>query len=209
MLFGSDGMLWVVTGEAGDPANAQNLSSTLGKMLRMTPTGGPAPGNPFGTLVWAYGLRNSFGWAFDPQTGRLWEQDNGPECNDEINLIQKGKNYGWGPSETCSTPPPPPRNTNQDGPTPVLPVEYFADPTAPTGVGFCQGCGLTGAEGHLFFGNYNTMDIHEVVLTPDRKHISSDSSVYTHTSVVLSIERGPDGAMYFSDDSSIYKLVQT
>ncbi len=209
MLFGTDGQLWVVTGEEGDPANAQDLTNNLGKMLRMTPNGNVPPGNPFGTLVWAYGLRNSFGWAFDPQTGFLWEQDNGPECNDEINVIRKGKNYGWGPSETCTQPPPPPRNTNQDGPNPVLPVEYIADPTAPTGVAFCQGCGLTGAEGHLFYGNYNRLDIHEVVLTADRRRIASDTSVFTHSSVVLSIERGPDGALYFSDDTAIYRLVQT
>jgi glucose/arabinose dehydrogenase len=209
MLFGSDGMLWVATGEEGDPALAQDLTSTLGKMLRMTPTGNVPPGNPFGTLVWAYGLRNSFGWDFDPQTGLLWLEDNGPECNDEIDLIGKGRNYGWGPTETCSTPPPPPRNTNQDGPNPVLPLEYFTPTTAPTGVGFCEGCGLTGSEGHLFYGNYNTFDIHEVVLTANRRGIASDTRVYRHTSFVLSIERGPDGALYFSDDTAIYRLVQT
>lgn len=209
MLFGSDGMLWVVTGDAGDPANAQSLTNTLGKMLRMTPAGKRPPGNPFGNRVWAYGLRNSFGWDFDPQTGFLWEQDNGPECNDEINLIRKGQNYGWGPSGTCEEPPLPPRNTNQDGPSPVLPVEYFASPTAPTGVAFCEGCGLTGAEGHLFYGNFNTMNIREVVLTENRRQIASDTTVYDHSSIVLSMERGPDGALYFSDDTSIYRLVQT
>ena len=209
MLFGSDGQLYVATGEEGDPANSQDLTNTLGKMLRMTPSGGIPPGNPFGNLIWSYGLRNTFGWDFDPQTGLLWESDNGPECNDEIDLIQRGRNYGWGPSETCSTPPPPPRNTNQDGPRPVLPVEWFAVPTAPAGVAFCQGCGLDGAEGTFFYGNYNTMDIHQVVLTADRKHISTDTSVYAHTSVVLSLESGPDGTLYFSDDTAIYALVQT
>lgn len=209
MLFGSDGLLYVVTGDEADPANSQDLSGTLGKMLRMTATGKVPPGNPFGTLVWAYGLRNSLGWGFDPQTGAIWETDNGPECNDEVNLIQKGKNYGWGPSETCSTPPSPPRNTNQDGPSPVLPAEYFATPTAPTGLAFCQGCGLTGAEGHFFYGNFNTLQIHEVVLTANRHGIASDTNVYTHASIVLSIERGPDGALYFSDDAAIYKLIQT
>jgi glucose/arabinose dehydrogenase len=207
MLFGSDGMLYVVTGDAGDPANSQDLTNNLGKMLRMTPTGMVPPGNPFGTLVWAYGLRNSFGWDFDPQTGMLWESDNGPECNDEINLVRKGRNYAWGPSESCLTPPPPPRNTNQDGPNPVLPVEYMAEPTAPTGVAFCQGCGLPASEGTMFYGNYNTLDIHQVVLTADRRHIASDTSVFTHTSIVLSLETGPDGTIYFSDDTAIYKLV--
>lgn len=209
MLFGSDGLLYLVTGDEADPAHSQDLASPLGKMLRMTANGKVPPGNPFGTLVWAYGLRNSFGWDFDPQTGSIWEEDNGPECNDEINAIQKGKNYGWGPSETCTTPPPPPRNTNQDGPRPVLPIEYFATPTAPTGVAFCDGCGLTGAEGHLFYGTFNTLNIHEVVLTTDRRHIASDTIAYTHSSIILSIEQGPDGNLYFSDDTTIYELIQT
>jgi glucose/arabinose dehydrogenase len=210
MLFGPDGLLYVVVGDGGTSANSQILTNTNGKILRMTTTGQVPPGNPFaGSLIWVYGIRNSIGFAFDPQSGNLWEDDNGPECNDEINLIQKGRNYGWGPTETCSTPPPPPRNTNQDGPSPVLPIEYIASPTAPTGAMFCSGCGLTGAEGALFYGNFNTGDIHEVVLTADRRHIASDNSVFTNTSVVLSVERGPDGALYFSDDTSIYKLIQT
>jgi len=208
MLFGSDEMLYVATGDEDDPAGSQNLSSTVGKMLRMTPTGQVPPGNPFGTLVWAYGLRNTFGWDFDDRTRSLWYEDNGPACNDEIDLIRKGKNYGWGPAATCSTPPLPPRNTNQDGPSPVLPAEYIATSVAPTGLAFCEGCGLTGADGTMFYGRYNTFAIQQVVLTADRRSIASDTQVYVHSSFPLSIEVGPDGTLYFSDDTAIYRLVE-
>jgi glucose/arabinose dehydrogenase len=210
LLFGADRTLYVYVGDGGDPANAQDLTNTNGKMLRMTASGGVPPDNPFpDSLIWAYGLRNSIGFDFDPQTGFLWEEDNGPECNDELNLLRVGLNYGWGPAATCSTPPPPPRNTNQDGPNPVLPAEYFETPTAPTGLGFCSGCGLTGAEGTMFFGTYNTFEIRQAVLTANRRDVASVSTAYSHSSFILAIEQGPDAALYFSDDTAIYKLVQT
>src|SRR5687768_12213263 len=129
ILFGPDNRLYVVIGEQNDQAAAQNLGSPLGKILRMTANGGVPGDNPFpGSLVFAYGFRNSFGFDFDPQTGQLWEEDNGPECGDELNRVVRGRNHGWGPHATCSTPPPPPRNTNQDGPSPVLPRRFYTPP---------------------------------------------------------------------------------
>jgi aldose sugar dehydrogenase len=208
MVFGRDRMLYVVTGEQGDPANAQDLDNTLGKVLRMTDRGRVPPDNPFpDSLVWAFGIRNSIGLAFDPLTGNLWEEDNGPECNDEINRIELALNYGWGPAGTCDIPPDPPANTNQDGPDPVLPVRWFATPRAPTGVSFCRGCGLPGSEGALFVGNFNTMDILRAVLTADREDILSLAKAYQHSSPVHSVERGPDGGLYFSDLDAIWRLV--
>src|SRR5581483_516494 len=93
ILFGSDGMLYVVVGDAHDPANAQDTSDNLrGKILRMTPSGGVPSDNPFPrSPIFAFGIRNSFGFTFDPTTGRLWETENGPECNDELNLIATGR----------------------------------------------------------------------------------------------------------------------
>jgi glucose/arabinose dehydrogenase len=176
----------------------------------MTPAGRVPPDNPFpGSYVWAYGLRNSFGFAFDPVTGLLWETDNGPECNDEINIVRAGRNYGWGPSETCSTPPPPPLNTNQDGPNPVLPVSYFTPSVAPVGNAFCSGCGLPASEGSMFFGEFITGDVMRATLTPDRRGITAIDVAYSTgvTAGVESIEVGPDNALYFSDNHKIYQLV--
>jgi glucose/arabinose dehydrogenase len=208
--FGSDRRLYAVVGEGHDPSNAQDLSNDAGKILRMTDSGAVPPDNPIpGSRIWVYGVRNSFGFNFDPLTGNLWETENGPECNDELNSISKGANYGWGPSETCSAPPPPPQNTNQDGPAPVLPQVWFTPTIAPVGMAFCVGCGITGSEGDFFFGAYNTSDIWQVTLSADRTTITGEVVAYAHSNPPLSMERGPDSGVYFSDISGIWKLVQS
>jgi len=206
ILFGPDGNLFVVVGEGHDSSNSQDLTNNAGKILRMNGNGQAPPDNPHPpSLIWSYGHRNSFGFTFDPMTGNLWETENGPECNDEINLIAKGANFGWGPHETCSGSAP--RNTNQDGPSPVLPLRYFASTIAPTGAAFCSGCGLTDSEGTLFFGDFNNGSIRRVVLTANRAGIASMGIKFTNPSGILSMERGPGGAIYFSDPGGIFKLV--
>ena len=94
LAFGPDGMLWATTGEHAEPGISQDRDSLGGKILRMTPDGRPAPGNPFGTLVWTYGHRNVQGMAWD-SAGRMYATELGQNRFDEINRIQKGHNYGW------------------------------------------------------------------------------------------------------------------
>jgi glucose/arabinose dehydrogenase len=209
IMFGPDGKLYVVVGENDSPPLAQDLAVTAGKILRLNADGTVPSDNPLsGSPIIAYGIRNSFGFTFDPQTGRLWETENGPECNDEINLVPRLalKNYGWGSSATCSSPPPAPRNTNQDGPSPVLPKLFFAGRPALTGAAFCRLCGLS-SSGQLFFGDFNTGTIRRATLTSARTGIVSRAPFYLHPDAVLSLETPVDGGpIYFSTRTNIFRL---
>jgi len=94
IAFGPDGKLWITTGDTGDRSTAQNRSSLAGKILRVNPDGSTPSDNPFGSPVWAYGIRNSQGIAWDSQ-GRPWATEFGQSSRDELNLIVRGGNYGW------------------------------------------------------------------------------------------------------------------
>lgn len=92
--FGPDGFLYVGTGDSQRREQPQDRNALGGKILRPTPEGDPAPGNPFGNAVYSLGHRNVQGLAWD-SAGRLWSSEFGPDVNDELNLIEPGANYGW------------------------------------------------------------------------------------------------------------------
>jgi glucose/arabinose dehydrogenase len=209
IAFGPDGLLYAVVGDDHDGSNSQDLSNNdRGKIIRIDPDGDVPNTNPFDNRVWAYGIRNSFGFAWDPETGALWETDNGPSCNDEVNKIRRGGNFGWGPTATCDGASP--GNTNRDGPSPIRPKLVYESPVGITGIAFCDGCGLGGmSNGAAFIGAVNDGRVERLTLNSKRTDVKRRKIVYDHSQGTLSFEIGPNGRIYFSDFGAIYKLVRT
>ncbi len=135
LAFGPDGKLYVTTGETGDGALAQDLRSLGGKILRLDPDGTVPADNPFpGSPVWTYGHRNVQGIAWDDQ-GRMWESEFGQDTWDEINLIQRGHDYGWPTVEGTG---------QQPGMTNPRAV-FSPDVASPSGLAFADGSLWMGA----------------------------------------------------------------
>lgn len=199
--FGPDGRLYIATGDQAEPSRSQDLGDPAGKVLRITRGGGRPADNPIaGSLAFSFGHRNSFGFAFDPATGLLWQSENGPNC-DELNLVTAGGNYGWGPGSTCP-------GMSTEGPSPIPGEREYQPVIVPTGVSFCQGCGLGPAvEGDLLLAVFGDgTEIRNLTLDGQRDDIVDESVLYDHSSGVVTLARRPNGQVYFSDSGGIYRL---
>ena len=145
LAFGPDGLLYAATGDAENPASAQDTDSVDGKVLRMTDAGRVPDGNPFDNLTWSFGHRNVEGIRFD-DTGRLWIAEFGDKGADELNLIRPGKNYGW------------PDVEGSDG------KGGYADPLAEWPVDQCSPSGIAIAAGRAWLGALQGECVWSVVL---------------------------------------------
>ncbi|MEU6650152.1 PQQ-dependent sugar dehydrogenase [Streptomyces sp. NPDC046900] len=129
IAFGPDRMLYAGTGESGDRGLSQDRKSLGGKILRMTPEGEPAPGNPFGnSVVYSYGHRNVQGLAWDDKQ-RLFSSEFGQDTWDEVNAIKPGDNYGWPVAEGKSS------DTRFHNPI----AQWHTDEASPSGIAYAEG----------------------------------------------------------------------
>ncbi|HEY7283161.1 MAG TPA: PQQ-dependent sugar dehydrogenase [Actinomycetota bacterium] len=202
MLFGPDGKLYAVAGETGDSGLAQDPNSLGGKVLRMNPDGSIPSDNPFGpkSYVDSLGHRNSFGLCVNPHDGDLWETENGPSSDDEINRIQAGGNYGW------------PDHLGPGGaPRFVDPVLVFHTVIVPTGCAFYDRPISASSVrphpgGQLVFGDFHG-DLHSVLLEAPDDRVVQRSNVEAHFPVgITDVEVGPDGDLYVATQSSIVRI---
>jgi glucose/arabinose dehydrogenase len=159
LKFGPDGKLYITTGDALDPMLAQDVNSLAGKILRINRDGSIPEDNPFGNEIYSYGHRNPQGLAWHPVTGGLYSTEHGPVRNDEINIIIKGKNYGW-PIVECES---------QEYQRPIRCYKNFT--LAPSGIFFYNGdlyiAGLRGKQlRKIRFGkDYKTILEEEEIIT--------------------------------------------
>lgn len=177
IAFGPDGMLYAATGETGDTGLSQDRESLGGKILRMTKDGKPAPGNPFGSLVWTYGHRNVQGLAWD-EAGRMYATEFGQNRLDEINRIEKGHNYGWPEVE----------GVGGDG--------RYTDPLLTWATSEASPSGLAFAGGSLWAGALRGRRLWQVPLTGDgavTRPVARFEGTYGRLRGVV---RAPDGALW-------------
>ena len=194
--FGPDGLLYISVGDDSSTANSQDLTVHNGKMHRVGPEGEIPLGNPFDDgpgpnvdSIWALGLRNSFDFAFDPFNGNLLASENGPNSNDEVNLIAASGNYGW---PDCS-------GTTDCGNPAYSPALWAWTPTiAPTGIELYSGQQIASWRGELFMCDFNTNTLRHLYLSESRDSIVGEAAV-SGASCTLDVQTGPDGGLYFLD----------
>lgn len=177
MTFGSDGYLYVGTGDAGNGELSQTYSSLGGKILRVTKSGAAAPGNPrAGSRVWSLGHRNVQGLAFD-DTGQLWASEFGQSDSDELNKIRKGGNYGW------------PHVEGKGGDS-----EYI-DPELTWPVSAASPSGLAFAHGHLWMASLRGERLWRISLTDGAATDSQDFFVRGYGRL-RTVAAAPEGLLW-------------
>ena len=205
-----DETLFVTTGDRSDSPPwdvAQRLDNHLGKIIHITADGAPAPDNPFlgksGVLpeIWSYGIRSPEGLGFDPKTGRLWENEHGPRGGDELNIIAKGKNYGWPvvvhgidyPGGAIGE-----GVVHRDGMED--PVYYWDPVIAPSGLAFYTGSLFPQWQGSLFVGGLGGRVLDRLAIVND-KVVAEEPLLMDLHARIRDVRVGPDGAVYVLTDS--------
>jgi len=208
----NDEHLFMTIGERGERDLAQDLSWHNGKILRLTLDGKAAAGNPFSgeeglPEIWSYGHRNPQGIAVDPKTFRLWSCEFGPRGGDELNLIEKGKNYGW-PVITYGREYWGPKigKTHQNGME--QPIAHWEPSISPSGMNFYTGNKIKDWENNLFLANLSSKHLRRLVLE-NNKVITEEILFKDLNERIRHVRGSPDGFLYFSTDSGkIYKVVK-
>ncbi|MET0646662.1 MAG: PQQ-dependent sugar dehydrogenase [Pyrinomonadaceae bacterium] len=210
LAFGPDGMLYITLGDRYDRPNrpkVQQLDAHLGKVIRINPDGSAPADNPFagraGALpeIWDLGHRNVQSSAFD-ERGRLWTVEHGAKGGDELNLIEKGKNYGWPLvtyGEEYSGEPFAGAVTAREGYE--QPVYYWDPVIAPSGMQFYTGAAFPAWRGSLFVGGLASQRLVRLVIERDRV-VGEEHLLSERGKRVRDVRQGADGALYVVTDES-------
>jgi glucose/arabinose dehydrogenase len=195
-IFDREGHLFFSIGERGEMKNAQDLSNPLGKIHRVNDDGTIPKDNPFVNRpdvfpsIWSYGHRNPQGLAWEPGTGKLWESEHGPQGGDEINIIEKGKNYGWG----VITMGVQPGITKRAEPGMEPPIVYYTPTIAPSGIVFYTGNRYPAWKNNLFVSALGGQQLRRLEVTADK--VTHQEVVFNQFGRIHDVVLGPDGYLY-------------
>jgi len=216
ILFDSTGNLLISTGERSVLETrplAQSVTAALGKIVRITTQGAPAPGNPNFNLagalpeLYSIGHRNPQGLAIHPTTGDLWQSEHGPRGGDEINRVQAGANYGW-PTITYGIEyggePIGDAIQQQDGMQ--QPVYYWDPVISPSGMTFYKGNRIPEWQNNLFVGALSGSHIARLVIVNNRV-VGEERLLVQENQRFRDITQTADGALYaITDQGRLYKI---
>jgi aldose sugar dehydrogenase len=209
-----DGKLFVAVGDGQNAGRAQELDSRLGKILRYNPNGSIPASNPFNepgdpNPVWSYGHRNPFGLAVREETGQLFESQNGPECDDEVNLVLEGENYGWGADYGCFGIPEGGSGYDPVGDDPEEPLFRFRNgyPTVAPADAWWYSGRMDELADSLYVTEYKTHRLHRFNLSEDGTTVESHGVVYNSNDPLLDVFEGPGGWLYVMSYDAIRRIV--
>jgi aldose sugar dehydrogenase len=192
------GKLYVSTGEQHNPALAQRTNNRLGKILRVNPNGSIPDGNPFNNAVWSYGHRNPFGLAHKPGTTKIYSTENGPSCDDEFNVIKKGRNYGWGNGYQCGT--------RGVGPNPKGPEVRWSNIIVPTDPTFYRGK-MKSLRGDVYTGDFGG-HIRRMIMNRTDTRVRRQRTILSGQRGITDVTKGPGGWLYFATTNGTKRIVR-
>jgi glucose/arabinose dehydrogenase len=205
--FDDAGYLYVSVGDYQLPANSQDILTIPGKIHRFQVQEDRLEipdDNPFPELsVYAYGLRNPFDFTIDSVTGQIFATDNGQDCDDEVNLIEPGGNYGWREQYAC---------LGMSVTSALLryepPLASFTPTIAVTGITVYNHPAVQQWQGQLFFCAWNTGQMQRLILNEARNAVEETHLMDLQGFLCqIDVEVGLEGAIYFTDAAGIYRLV--
>jgi glucose/arabinose dehydrogenase len=216
LVFDRDGYLFVTLGENNDRPTAQDLDKLQGKVVRLYPDGKVPEDNPFvgqagvRPEIWAYGVRNPQGVALNPWTGTLWENEHGPLGGDEVNIIERGKNYGW-PLAThginySGQPIPEAKGKTAEGT--AGPHHVWEKSPGLSGLAFYDGDRFKAWQHNAFIGALVTRELIRLQFDGD-KVVHEERLLGELGKRIRDVRQGPDGYLYVltdEEDGGLYRV---
>jgi glucose/arabinose dehydrogenase len=200
IVFDGKGYIYFTIGDRGQKDHAQDLGRPTGKVHRLFDDGRLPPDNPFVNdptalkSIWSYGHRNPQGLAIDPRTGNLYDVEHGPRGGDELNFVEKGKNYGW---------PVISYGINYDGTTMTelthkegmeQPVTYWTPSLAVCGLNFYSGNLFPNWKNHLFVATLAAQELRRIEIKVNQ--VVTQEVLFKNLGRIRHVVGGPDGALY-------------